>query len=91
MATSGSNKPYSMIGTVDPRFGTRELSVKEVARLVADNPELQDAIERINNFEGCARMTQKIIHEDYGKNIVHIKNEKHRLDKQFRKSKGMAL
>ena len=91
MARSKSNLPYSMIGTPEPNSGVREVSTREIATMMANNPKARAALELINRFEKSPRMVEKVIHEDYSKNITHVRNEKYRLDIAQRKAKGLSI
>lgn len=82
------SKPYEMLGTPEANTGTRIVSLQEVARLLANNPVLRESVERINRFEGSPRLAEKVIHEDYSKNINTVKNNAFQINSQLKKRRA---
>jgi hypothetical protein len=84
----GKHKPYEMLGTPEAGCGTRIVPLQEVAQLLANNSTLREAVERIDRFEGCHRLAEKVIHEDYSRNINTIRNNAFQIKSQLNKAKA---
>ena len=78
-----------MRGTPAAGSGARIIPLQELAQLMAGNAKAREAVNRINRFEGSPRLAEKIIHEDYKKNVTTVLNHKYQIDQAARKQRGV--
>ncbi|CAK0768715.1 hypothetical protein CCP3SC15_380025 [Gammaproteobacteria bacterium] len=77
-------KPYE----VRPNSKVRELSVRDIAIMMRDNPLAREAVARIDRFEGTHRMAEQVVHNER-KNWLKVQNNKYRIDAAVQKHSGI--